>query len=131
MQIITPQNLPAPGGHYSHGVAAQGLLFVSGQLPFNPAGAFPEGIEAQFIQAMHNVEAVLQAADTSLKRLVSLHIYINSVEHWPAVNALYAGLMGEHRPARAIIPCGQLHHGALVEITAVAELATPDKEHQQ
>lgn len=131
MQIITPQNLPAPGGHYSHGVAAQGLLFVSGQLPFNLAGAFSEGIEAQFIQAMHNVEAVLQAADTSLKRLVSLHIYISSVEHWPVVNALYAGLMGEHRPARAIIPCGQLHHGALVEITAVAELATPDKGHPQ
>jgi 2-iminobutanoate/2-iminopropanoate deaminase len=132
MQIITPQNLPAPGGHYSHGVAARGLLFVSGQLPFNPAsGTLPEGIESQFIQAMHNVEAVLQAANTSLKRLVSLHIYISSVEHWPAVNALYAGLMGEHRPARAIIPCGELHHGALVEITAVAELATPEKEHQQ
>lgn len=127
MHIITAQNLPAPGGHYSHGVAAQGLLFVSGQLPFNPAsGTFPEGIEAQFTQAMHNVEAVLQAGDTSLARLVSVHIYISSVEHWPIVNALYAGLMGEHRPARAIIPCGELHHGALVEITAVAELSRPE-----
>lgn len=127
MHIITAQNLPAPGGHYSHGVAAQGLLFVSGHLPFNPAsGTFPEGIEAQFTQAMHNVEAVLQAADTSLARLVSVHIYISSVEHWPIVNALYAGLMGEHRPARAIIPCGELHHGALVEITAVAELSRPE-----
>lgn len=130
MHIITSEKLPAPSGHYSHGVAAQGLLFVSGQLPFNPAsGTFPEGIQAQFIQAMGNVEAVLQAADTSLARLVSVNIYISDVQHWPTVNALYAGLMGEHRPARAIIPCGQLHHGALVEISAVAELGKPDEQH--
>lgn len=132
MHIITSQSLPAPGGHYSHGVAAQGLLFVSGQLPFDPAsGTFPDGIQAQFTQAMRNVEAVLHAANTSLARLVSVHIYISDVQHWPTVNTLYAELMAEHRPARAIIPCGELHHGALVEITAVAELPMPAKGHVQ
>ena len=123
MKIITSEKLPAPGGHYSHGVVSGNLLFVSGQLPFTPAMAgFADGIEAQFTQAMANVEAVLNAADTSLVNLVSVQIFISDVQYWPTVNALYAAVMGEHRPARAIIPCGELHHGALVEITAVAEI---------
>lgn len=126
MEVITSNKLPAPGGHYSHGMASGPLLFVSGQLPFSlTSNTFPEGIEAQFIQAMANVEAVLQAAHTSLANVVNVQIFINDVQHWPTVNALYAALMGGHRPSRAIIPCGELHHGALVEITAVAEIPQP------
>lgn len=123
MELISSQKLPAPGGHYSQGVVTGGLLFVSGQLPFNPAtGTFPDGVDAQFLQAMANVEAVLLAAHASLANLVNVQIFITDVEQWPIVNAHYAKMMGAHRPARAIIPCGQLHYGALVEITAVAEL---------
>jgi len=123
MKIITSQNVPAPGGHYSQGVVTGSLLFVSGQLPFNPAtGNFPEGIDAQFLQAMGNVEAVLLAAHSGLENVVNVQIFITDVEQWPVVNAHYARVMGAHRPARAIIPCGQLHYGALVEITAIAEL---------
>lgn len=124
MELITSQKLPAPGGHYSQGVVTSGLLFVSGQLPFNPAtGTFAESVDAQFLQAMANVEAVLLAAHASLANLVNVQIFITDVEQWPIVNAHYARIMGAHRPARAIIPCGQLHYGALVEITAVAELS--------
>lgn len=123
MELITSKKLAAPGGHYSQGVVTGGLLFVSGQLPFNPAtGTFAEGVDAQFLQAMANVEAVLLAAQASLANLVNVQIFITDVEQWPIVNAHYAKMMGAHRPARAIIPCGQLHYGALVEITAVAEL---------
>lgn len=123
MELITSQKLAAQGGHYSQGVVTGGLLFVSGQLPFNPAtGTFAEGVDAQFLQAMANVEAVLLAAHASLANLVNVQIFITDVEQWPIVNAHYAKMMGAHRPARAIIPCGQLHYGALVEITAVAEL---------
>jgi 2-iminobutanoate/2-iminopropanoate deaminase len=123
VELITSQKLAAPGGHYSQGVVTGGLLFVSGQLPFNPAtGTFAEGVDAQFLQAMANVEAVLLAAHASLANLVNVQIFITDVEQWPIVNAHYAKMMGAHRPARAIIPCGQLHYGALVEITAVAEL---------
>lgn len=129
MELITSQKLPAPGGHYSQGVVTSGLLFVSGQLPFNPAtGTFAEGVDAQFLQAMANVEAVLLAAHASLANLVNVQIFITDVEQWPIVNAHYARIMGAHRPARAIIPCGQLHYGALVEITAVAELSQLKQE---
>lgn len=123
MKLITADNLAAPSGHYSHGAMSGNLLFISGQLPFSPgAQVFPEGIEAQTLQAMANVEAVLHAAGASLNHLVSVQIYIVDVVYWPIVNLAYATLMGDHRPARAIIPCGPLHHGALVEISAVAEI---------
>ncbi|WP_434694616.1 RidA family protein [Pseudomonas sp. Z1-14] len=123
MKLITAEKLPVPGGHYSHGVMAGKLLFISGQLPFPPdAQEFPDGVEAQAIQAMANVEAVLQAAGASLSHLVNVQIYIVDVADWPTVNLVYSTLMGQHRPARVIIPCGPLHHGALVEISAVAEL---------
>ena len=123
MKLITAEKLPAPGGHYSHGVLAGKLLFISGQLPFPPGEQeFPEGIKAQSIQAMANVEAVLQAAGASLNHLVNVQIYIVDVADWPIVNSTYSALMGAHRPARVIIPCGPLHHGALVEISAVAEI---------
>jgi 2-iminobutanoate/2-iminopropanoate deaminase len=123
MKTVTSQYLPAPGGHYSHGVVSGSLLFVSGQLPFNPlTGEFPEGIEAQFAQAMTNVEIILHAGGASLATLVNVQIFISDVEDWPVVNKVYAQMMRDHKPTRAIIPCGSLHYGARVEITAVAEL---------
>jgi 2-iminobutanoate/2-iminopropanoate deaminase len=132
MKTVTSQDLPAPGGHYSQGVVSGHLLFVSGQLPFNPqTGGFPEGIDAQFAQAMANVESVLRAGGASLATLVNVQIFISDVTYWPLVNTLYAQRLGAHKPARAIIPCGSLHYGALVEITAVAELINPSKESLQ
>jgi 2-iminobutanoate/2-iminopropanoate deaminase len=123
MKLITAEKLPVPGGHYSHGVMAGKLLFISGQLPFLPnVQKFPDGIEAQTIQAMANIEAVLHAADASFSHLVSVQIYVVDVAYWPIVNLAYSTLMGAHRPARVIVPCGPLHHGALVEISAVAEV---------
>ena len=123
MKLITAAKLPVPGGHYSHGAMAGNLLFISGQLPFPPdAQEFPEGIEAQTRQAMANMETVLQAAGASLNHLVSVQIYIVDVAYWPTVNLVYSTLMGAHRPARVMIPCSPLHYGALVEISAVAEL---------
>lgn len=123
MKIITSPQLPTPGGHYSQGVVTGHLLFVSGQLPFDPAsGVFPDGIQAQFTQTMSNVGAVLSAAGATWSDLVNVQIFISDVQHWPLVNTLYAQWLGDHRPARAIIPCGQLHYGALVEITAIAEV---------
>lgn len=123
MKLITVEKLPLPGGHYSHGVMTGKLLFISGQLPFPPdVQELPDGIEAQTNQAMANIAAVLLAAGASFDHLVSVQIYIVDVAYWPIVNLAYSQLMGTHRPARVIIPCGPLHHGALVEISAVAEV---------
>lgn len=119
IQPITPGATPA--GHYSPGVAWNGLIFVSGQLPF-PPGATDRTvgtIDEQVRQAMANVESVLLAARSSLSQLLSVTIYITDIALWGPVNAEFARVMGAHRPSRAIVPVLPLHYGCQVEIQAV------------
>jgi reactive intermediate/imine deaminase len=122
IQRIEPSDLPAPGGHYSHGTVAQGLVFVSGQLPVTPEGVrlVDAPFDVQARQVLANVQAVLVAAGSSVSRLVQVRVYVASVDHWPAFNAVYAEWAGASRPARAVVPTGPLHHGLLVEVEAVA-----------
>jgi 2-iminobutanoate/2-iminopropanoate deaminase len=122
IQRIQPEDLPTPGGHYSHGIVAQGFVFVSGQLPVTPAGErlVDAPFEVQARQVLANVQAVLTAAGSSISRLVQVRVYVASVDHWPAFNAVYAQWAGGARPARAVVPTGPLHHGLLVEVEAVA-----------
>lgn len=122
MQSVQPPEMPSPGGHYSPGIIAGGMVYVSGQLPMDPAtGRIVEGgIEAQAERALRNVELVLVAAGASLDRVVQMTIYITRGDDWGAVNGVYARVMGSHRPARAVIPVLPLHYGALIEVQAVA-----------
>ena len=122
MKLIQPPEIPVPKGHYSPGVIANGLVFVSGQLPFDwSAGTMVEGgIEAQTERTLRNVELVLTAAGSSLDRVIQMTIYLADGDLWDPVNTVYARVMGSHRPARAIVPVSPLHYGALIEIQAVA-----------
>jgi len=122
MRSIQPASMPTPQGHYSPGITANGLVFVSGQLPTDPAnGKVVEGgAAAQTERALRNVELVLAAAGSSLDRVVQMTVYIPDGELWGEVNAAYAKVMGTHRPARAIVPVSPLHYGALIEIQAIA-----------
>lgn len=124
VSTVSTPHAPAPAGHYSQAKVAAGLVFVSGQLPLQPPSmAIPEGIEAQLIQAMKNLEHILQAAGCSLQDLVSVQLFITDVALWPEVNRVYAGIMGASMPARTIVPVGPLHYGALVEVNAIAAIA--------
>lgn len=124
MNIVSSPHAPAPAGHYSQATLAAGLVFVSGQLPLRPPSLeIPEGIEAQLIQAMKNVEHILLAAGSSLAKLVSIQLFITDVGLWPEVNRVYAQFMGSSKPARTIVPVGTLHYGALIEINAIACIA--------
>jgi 2-iminobutanoate/2-iminopropanoate deaminase len=122
IEPVSTNNAPAPGGHYSQAVIANGLVFVAGQLPTVPGrgSELPVGIDAQASQALANVAAILEAAGSSLKKLVSVTIYVTDIAHWPAVNRVYAEALGDHRPARAVAVSPQLHFGSLVEIQAIA-----------
>ncbi len=124
MQILQDPSIPTPAGHYSPIVEHAGTLYVSGQLPIDPeTDTMPEGIEAQTTAALQGVERLLKAAGVDRNALVQVRIYVVDVELWPAVNSAYAKFMGEHRPARVVVPCGALHHGCLVEIEACAAAA--------
>jgi 2-iminobutanoate/2-iminopropanoate deaminase len=122
MRYIRSDLAPQPGGHYSQAVAANGFVFVAGQLPLiaGSDNAVPVGIEAQTRQALKNVGHVLEAAGSGLNKLVSVTIYVTDIAHWPTVNRVYAETLGEHRPARAVAVSPQLHFGCLVEIQAIA-----------
>ncbi len=120
-RINTP-NAPKPAGHYSQATVYNGLVFVAGQLSIDPAtGEHKIGtIEEQTEQALNNVLAILQAAVSDWSRVLKMTVYVAEINLWDAVNKVYSRLLGEHRPARAIIPTGALHHGFLIEIDAVA-----------
>lgn len=125
MDFISTSNAPPAGGHYSQAVVANGLVFVSGQLPFIPGTErqAPAGIEAQTRQALANVEQILLAAGSALNRVTMMNVYVTDIDNWPAVNRVYAEVMGEHKPARAVAVSPQLHFGSLVEIQAIAVVA--------
>lgn len=123
-RLIRTERAPAPAGHYSQAVVFRGVVYVSGQLPLDPAtGAVVEGdIEAQADRTLRNVEAILDAAGSGLDLVLSLTVHVVSREDWPGVNAACARVFGDHRPARAIVGGAELRPGCRVEMTAVAAL---------
>jgi 2-iminobutanoate/2-iminopropanoate deaminase len=122
IQYINPDTLASPGGHYSHAVVANGLVFVSGQLPITPTGEKlnASSFDDQARQVLGNVAAALQAAGTGIDKLVQVRVYVTDIAHWPAFNQIYADWAGNSRPARAVVPVPVLHHGFLIEVEAVA-----------
>jgi 2-iminobutanoate/2-iminopropanoate deaminase len=119
--VLTP-NAPAPGGHYSQAVVYNGLVFVSGQLSIDPRTGEKKlgSIEEQTEQVLKNVGEILKAAGSDLSRVLKMTVYVSDIGLWEAVNEVYARVLGESRPARAVIPTGRLHYGFLIEIDAVA-----------
>ena len=124
MKSIQPGEQPRPKGHYSPGILHNGLIYVSGQLPMTLDTRQPVTgtIEEQTELALRNVEAVLHAAGSDLDHVLQMTIYVSDMELWDAVNSVYARVMGEHRPARAMIPVKELHFGTKIEIQAIAAI---------
>ncbi len=122
MKTIQPSNQTIPKGHYSPGIEHHGIIYVSGQLPMSldTREPFTGAIETQTELALRNVEAVLQAAGSDLQHVMQFTIYVSDMELWAAVNKKYADVMGDHRPARAIVPVKDLHFGTQIEIQAIA-----------
>ena len=119
--IHSPHTAP-PGGHYSQAVAHGGVLYVSGQLPVRANGKHSAGqpFAVQASLALDNLVAILGEAGLSLGDLLKVTVYVVGIEHWPAFDRIYACYLGEHKPARAVVPVPVLHHGYLIEIEAVA-----------
>jgi len=122
MKVIQPSDQPLPKGHYSLGIEHHGVVYVSGQLPMtlDTREPFAGDIETQTELALRNVEHVLKAAGSSLDRVLQMTIYISDIELWGKVNEVYARVMCDHRPARAIVPVKDLHFGTQIEIQAIA-----------
>ena len=124
MKTIQPPEQPQPKGHYSPGIEHNGLVYVSGQLPMtlDTREPFSGEIGEQTELALRNVEAVLKAAGSDLQHVVQMTIYVSDIELWGKVNEVYARVMGDHRPARAIVPVKNLHFDTKIEIQAIAAI---------
>ena len=121
-QIIHTDKAPAAIGPYSQAVKTGSLLFVSGQLPLDPAtGAFAgEDITAQTRQALKNVQAILEEAGYSLTDVVKATVLLAEISDFAAMNAVYAEFFKTNCPARAAFAVKDLPKGALVEIEVIA-----------
>jgi len=120
--LTNPDTMAQPGGHYTHAVTANGFVFIAGQLPIAPDGnkLVDATFEHQAQQVLDNVAVALKGAGSAVSRLVQVRVYVTDIKQWPAFNAIYAEVLGDRRPARAVVPVPALHHGYLIELEAIA-----------
>lgn len=120
-KIIHTENAPKAVGPYSQAVEANGMLFISGQIPINPAtGTVPEGIEAQTEQVMKNIGAILNEAGYSYQDVIKSTCLLSDISNFKAMNEIYAKYYTENPPARAAFAVKDLPLGVLVEIETIA-----------
>ena len=123
MKAIQTEKAPAAIGPYSQAIdSGAGLVFVSGQLPLDPAtGAFPEGgIQEQTRQSLSNARAILEAAGLNLQQVVKTTVFLADMTDFAAMNEVYAQFFSAPFPARSAVAVKTLPKGALVEIECIA-----------
>jgi 2-iminobutanoate/2-iminopropanoate deaminase len=124
LRSVATDRAPKAIGPYSQGVIVGGLLYTAGQVALDPAtGEFHGGgIAEQTERVLANLRAVLEAAGTSLDRVVKTTVYLVHMEDFGPMNEVYARVFGDHRPARSTVAVAALPKGAKVEIDVVAEV---------
>ena len=122
LEIVETKDAPAPIGPYSQAIRAGGMIFLSGQIPIDPAtGGLVEGdVSTQTTQVLKNIAAVLAAAGSSVSRVVKTTVFLKNLDDFAKFNQVYAGYFGETRPARSTVQAARLPREVLVEVDAIA-----------
>ena len=125
MNIVSTQKAPAALGPYSQAIVANGMIYCSGQIPIDPATntIHAETVEDQARQAITNLKNVLEAAGSGLDKVVKTTVFISDMNDFAALNAVYAELFGDSKPARSCVQAARLPKDVKVEIEAIAALA--------
>jgi len=121
--VIESPDAPKAIGPYSQAIASGKLVFVSGSLPFDPAGKVDyskQDVSAQTRRALDNIVLELKAANLTLDDVVSVTVYVTDIDDFPAVNTVYAAYVHPPYPARAFVQVAKLLRGARVEISVIA-----------
>ncbi|TWH44949.1 RidA family protein [Sporomusa sp. KB1] len=119
--IVNTDKAPAAIGPYSQAIKANGLLFISGQLPVNPAdGTITVKVEEQAKQSLENVMAILVSDGLGAEDVVKTTVFLKDMNDFAAVNAIYAQYFTKEFPARACVEVARLPKDALVEVEAIA-----------
>ena len=123
-KIIHTDSAPKAIGPYSQGVVANGILFISGQLPVNPETGkiVSGGIKEQTAQSLANLQAILKEAGYTPANVVKCVCYLSEMSNFAQMNEVYAAVFGSESPSRAAFAVKELPMGALVEIEAIAVL---------
>ena len=124
MNTVQTDDAPRAIGPYSQAIQVDGWLYASGQLPMTPAGDMVEGdIEAQAEQVFNNIEAILKAAGGSLSQVVKATVFVQDLNDFTQLNAIYERRFAGHKPARSTVEVARLPRDARVEIEIIARLA--------
>ena len=121
-RVILSSKAPAPIGPYSQAIEANGTLYVSGQIPIDPATGevVAGGIEPQAKQVMQSLQAILQEAGYSFDQVVKTTILLDDLANFAKVNEIYGSYFGEGAPARETYQVAKLPKGVAVEISCIA-----------
>ena len=123
MEVISTENAPKALGPYSQAIKANGMVYCSGQIPIDPAvnAITAETIEDQTKQAITNLKNVLEKAGSSLSKVVKTTVFISDMNEFARLNAVYAELFGDTKPARSCVQVARLPKDVKIEIEAIAE----------
>lgn len=120
-EVISTQNAPAAIGPYSQAIRAGNLLFISGQLPVNPAnGEISGDIEVQTVQSLDNINSILLSIGASLNNVVKTTVFLKNLDDFTAMNRVYEKYFTLDAPARSCVEVSKIPKGAIVEIEAIA-----------
>ncbi len=122
LSFVATTRAPKAIGPYSQGVMVNGFLFTAGQVALDPAKGelVPGGITEQTTRALENLRAVLAEAGTDFSQVVKTTVFLVDMADFTDMNAVYARVFGDHRPARSTVAVAGLPRGARVEIEVVA-----------
>ncbi len=122
MERIATKKAPAAFGPFCQATVANGLIFTSGAMPFNPADGslIPGGVGAQTRQTMENLKSVLEAAGSSMCRILQITVYLTDMDTFGEMNDVYSTFFDGEYPARATVGVSSLAKHAMVEMQAVA-----------
>lgn len=120
-QVLATEQAPAAIGPYSQGIAAGETVYVSGQLPLDPAtGAFPEGIAAQTAQSLKNIQAILAQQGMTLANVVKTTVFLADINDFTEMNKVYGEFFTQPYPARSAVQVAKLPKDAPLEIECIA-----------
>ncbi len=121
-EVVSTADAPKAIGPYEQAIKVGEFVYISGQIPLDPkTGSLVEGdIKIQTRRVMENLKAILQAAGSSLERVVKATVFLKSIGDFAAMNEIYAEYLGAAKPARSTVAVADLPRGALVEIDLIA-----------